>query len=473
MNQSVRQPGGRLSRVAAGGVIVAAAAVFLALLALNLDNLDFYDDTLGDALYFFGVPALLAAAILSALRLPSSWRVAVAISLAAIVPTLYAVELWLTLAQESNLARIATEHGASLDTRNKIDVILDLRARGTMAFPTVRAKELLVEGPDGALVSPIQDDGRPLLPLATMPDSTIVACNETGRWLTYRSDRHGFRNPPGAWSGRPAVALVGDSFAHGDCVGDDANLGALLRARLGSAVNLGVAGNGPLSMLATVKEYLPSLAPPVVLWFFFEGNDISKDLPVERRSAVLTSYLKPDFSQGLAGRSDEIARRLGAYLDGAMAEAMARIDDPEEVLLDYLKLYRLREAFGLDPVGLGIVNDLDDDDFALFAAALAEAKRVVAGWGGQLLFVYLPDSTRYLSGPRHGVIREHIRSRTLAAVASVGLPVIDVHRVFAAEREPMAMFRYPGSHYNERGYRTAANAVARALDDLRAGSTAR
>jgi hypothetical protein len=442
--------------------IAAAALVFLALLALNLWNHQFYTDSAAAVLYYFGLPAALAAATLAMLFLSAPRRLAVALSLAASVPALYAAEFYIAWAHASRLEETAAARGAEVDRRKKIEVIAALRQAGVPAYPATRAKDLLIEGEDGVRRSPLAVGGREFLPLAGVPERTIVACNESGRWLVYRSDRHGFRNPPEAWTRTPALALVGDSFVHGDCVGSEDNLAALL-GRRASVLNLGIAGFGPLSMLASVKEYLPALKPRTVLWFFFEGNDIADDLVRERRSPLLVSYLQPRFRQGLAERQDEISRHLAAYLDAHMAEAMSRIDHPYEEVIDHLKLRSLRESFGIDPLVLGATAEVNDDLFDLFRAALAEAKREIESWGGRLTFVYLPDSTRYFGADHRGPARERIRERVLAEAAGLWLPVVDVHLAFLAEPDPRALFQYPGSHYNEAGYRAVAAAVERTL----------
>ncbi|MBI1985615.1 MAG: hypothetical protein HYS64_02845, partial [Rhodospirillales bacterium] len=46
---------------------------------------------------------------------------------------------------------------------------------------------------------------------------------------------------------------------------------------------------------------------------------------------------------------------------------------------------------------------------------------------------------------------------------------IDVHPAFAAERDPRALFTFPGSHYNEAGYRLAAQVIGRGIEALAAG----
>ncbi len=80
-----------------------------------------------------------------------------------------------------------------------------------------------------------------------------------------------------------------------------------------------------------------------------------------------------------------------------------------------------------------------------------------------MIFVYLPDSTRYFASPRDSRIRDHIRERVLDIVTGMDLPVIDVHEAFAAQADPRSLYVYPGSHLNEVGYRVAAEAVEAGL----------
>lgn len=472
MSGKAKATGYFITNWAAKGIIIAAAAVFVALLWLNITNFAFYDDNPGDLLYFFAAPAIAAIAVLSMLCLPADWRIVAAWCFVAIVPALYGAELYLTLAFDDRPQEVAAARGDELDWRSKLEVILQLRREGRDAYPTVRAKDLLVDGPGDRLVSPIISNGEQLLPLATVPDKTVVSCNETGQWLVYRSDRHGFHNPAHSWETPPQIMLIGDSFVHGDCVPSDTNLAALLRRRYGAVINLGVPGSGPLSELAALKEYVSTKTPPIVLWFFFEGNDLTKDLPREKRSEILMSYLRPGFDQGLASRGEEMALSLATYLDRHMEEALGRVDHPQEALLDFLQLYHLRERFGLDAIGLGVEGKADEANFELYGAILEEAKRTVASWGGRLYYVYLPDSTRYFSWHRHLHIRDLIRTRVLEIVARLGLPTIDIHPEFAAH-DPNDLFHYPGSHYNEAGYRLVAETIAKEIERAAAVSSRR
>ena len=99
-------------------------------------------------------------------------------------------------------------------------------------------------------------------------------CNESGEWITFRSDEHGFNNPEGIWQSRDiSIAAVGDSFAFGACVPADKNFVANPE-ELSGYPEPRDNGAGPLVELAAVKEYLPSLRPKVTLWFYLELNDL-------------------------------------------------------------------------------------------------------------------------------------------------------------------------------------------------------
>jgi hypothetical protein len=77
---------------------------------------------------------------------------------------------------------------------------------------------------------------------------------------------------------------------------------------------LGLAGAGPLLELATLTEYAAPLKPTVVLWLYFEGNDL-RNLYSELKSPLLMNYLDPDFSQNLIHRQLQIDKALDRHID--------------------------------------------------------------------------------------------------------------------------------------------------------------
>jgi lysophospholipase L1-like esterase len=443
-------------------VILGAALLAAAFLALNLRNLAFYQGSVRDLVLHVGLPGGLMLLLIGALWLPASWRGALALSMVSLVPALYLAEYVFSAQGDEQIAHYAQTHGTGYDGRTKLEILTDLRQGGTEAFPSVRGKDLLVDDGTGKLISPIQIDGRPFLPLAGVPNRTTVACNETGTWLTYQADQNGFRNPPEAWSKPLDVALIGDSYTHGYCVADAAGLAGQLR-RTHRVLNLGISGIGPLSQLAILKEYAPALEPRNVIWLFYEGNDIPKDLPQESKSDLLMAYLAPGFSQNLIERADDVTRTLIPYLDDHMQDALSRIDNPYQDMIEHVTLHQLRDRLGIDPISLGFVHKNTDAMLTLFDQIIGEAKRTVGAWDGKLSVVYIPDQARFYAGGGQDPVRDHIREKVRDAVVGHGLAFIDLDPVVERPENGTSLWYSPWSHFNEKGYRVLAQEVERDL----------
>jgi hypothetical protein len=322
-------------------------------------------------------------------------------------------------------------------------------------------------------VSEIGIDGQEILPLGGISNSVAVLCNETGRYAIYDSDERGFHNPRGIWRSRSvAIAAVGDSFTEGSCVPSDRNFIALIRNRYPETLNLGMSGEGPLFMLAAIREYLAFVKPKTVLWLFFEGNDFA-ELSKESKSRLLRQYIEDRFKQGLFDRQAEIDRALTRYVEQEMVKELAKggkevKDDAESVdiwywsatLLDFLKLGQLRQTLGL--VYGRRAEDSEDwysqAQFDLFRTVLLHAKRSVEEWGGTLYFVYLTARDRYANA------QDYHRQAVLDVVEKIGLPIVDVHAAFQGESDPMKFFPFRRfGHYNEEGNRVVAEEVLKVI----------
>ncbi len=177
------------------------------------------------------------------------------------------------IAELANKTRIevAKEIGVRFDARTKLAVIADLRSKGIEAYPYFAPIHLLTTKKNNPKIAARAE----FLPLAGISNKVSVVCNETGEYMVYKNDEHGFHNPTGLWnSGRVGIAAVGDSFVQGFCVPSEKNFVALIRNRYPSTLNLGIAGQGPLMMLATIKEYARSVKPGTVLWFYHEESSL-------------------------------------------------------------------------------------------------------------------------------------------------------------------------------------------------------
>jgi hypothetical protein len=288
--------------------------------------------------------------------------------------------------------------------------------------------------------------------------------------VSYPSDEHGFRNPRGIWhSARVDIAAVGQSPVQGYCVPDGRGFVDLLRVDNVVTLNLGSSGQSSLLQLGAIKEYLPRYRPKTVLWIFAEGLDLP-DLYLESMHPLARRYLDPTFSQDLLNRQAEIDTALRRVVSGL--EAREREASPPasrrpwvDHSLRIFKLRNLRQSVERlyrpgsdDPPAWPILASTAD---RVLGDALAQARTVVASWGGTLYFVYLPSWSRYRNGPG-AVEPEH--AKVLALANALAIPVIDVQAAFQADTDPLSLFPFRRfGHYNERGHRIVAETILRTL----------
>ena len=435
-------------------------------------------------------PLGLASFLLAALRFKPVRKVNLVILFVTVAASVYGAELFfelslastksvMTLLADSNdkqkdAAELSEKFGGVIDTRPAGEVIASLRKKGVDAVPIVTSRyDLFTKEPDGSIKSALKIDGREVIPLASVSNKVTVFCNENGQWLDYRSDEHGFNNSNEIWhSGRLEIAALGDSFAQGYCVPVDKNFVALIRQRYPATLNLGFSSVGPLLELATLKEYLPPLKPKIVLWFYFEGNDL-EDLQFERKSDLLRNYLKDGFTQSELARQSDIDR---AIMDDLPRQSVIertkrarRQENSAHQVIDKLgsfaKLAALRQRLGL--VGgvtaedAATLADLKGPNMEIFRDILSQTKARVEGWGGQLYFVYLPEWARFTDNTSWGKTN---RNGVLTLVSNLGIPIVDIAPVFQAYGDPLSLFPFrANNHYNETGHRLVAEEVVKVI----------
>jgi len=366
----------------------------------------------------------------------------------------------------SYAAQLMREFGVPIDSRSPSEALRDFQAQDSSAVPIVGPKNHLFEGQaDGGMRSAVAVDGREVVPLGAISQRSTLLCNESGEWISYLSDRRGFNNPDEVWDNpRIEIAALGDSFPHGYCVPGDRNFVALIRRQHPATLNLGMAGDGPLFMLATLTEVAAPRTPRVVLWFYYEGNDLV-DLQVERKNAVLLRYLDPGFSQPVLEHQHEIDQAILAQVP--RLEAVVRREEEQLYrnrwvygTLDAVKLSSLRLRLGLvqgtDSDQRRVAADFETDNMTVFRDIMRQAKAKVDGWQGAMYFVYLPEWARYA---RYGSSGKDKRDAVLGIVREAGIPIIDLDERFR-ESDPLSLFPFRSvGHYNEAGHQAVADVV--------------
>jgi hypothetical protein len=394
---------------------------------------------------------------IAATRVDPSGVVRVACEIGALVAALYAAELVIRIvaplpgSTQQERRWDAGRLGLPFDARSKSEVVTELRARGIDAFPGLSR-----EAPRSASVR--QQLPEELYPLSDASNADVVECNEGGRYLIFHSDELGFNNPPGlVLSGRVDAALVGASFGQGHCIADGHSFANLLRSSFPRLANFSMPGSSALSMLATFREYVEPLRPPLVLWVM---QAFTVDTHDEMANPILSRYLDPGFSQHLLERRQEvdqtwrsiaIAVQYEADHRNALAvQAAARDRFAGIVTLSALRAHlHLNEQLARRPAPV---------DLESFRRCLELARRTTEGWGGRFVVVLMPLYAEVVAHEmppplRHGDLA--------ALLAGMGIMVIDAVPTFLAAPDPRSLYvMRRNNHPNEAGHRLLAEFVA-------------
>ena len=443
-------------------------------------------DGVGGMVLGLVVPLALGGLLVGSSRWSLSRQVTLGATFCSAILVLFGFELYLARdltdrgegveTRNPAILEISARSGNRFDTRTHAEVVMALRTRGAPAVLNYRPKHLLREEPDGTLRSVIRLDGVEILPLGGIPDSVTVWCNETGTYTVYKSDAHGFLNPPHVWRTRTTqIGVVGNSFAMGACVPIGRSFVDHIRNVHPATLNLAMGHDGPLLQLATLKEYLSRARPRIVLWVYEEEHDLPF-LHKEKRSPLLMRYLESSWRQNLMSRQPEIAKAVREEGERELRLQLHKLQhtdagDRFRHLKDTVKLRRVRLSLDLQVWKGREVVTVETADLELLRRILRDASEATTRWGGSLVFVYLPERTRYAGDPSPS---GKARDLVLDLVARLKLPVVDAHAVFEAHRDPLSLFPFRQfAHYTEEGQALVARQILRCLErrDFVRGST--
>jgi hypothetical protein len=405
---------------------------------------------------FYLLPTAALLALVATFRLRIGTRVNIALLLVASMAGTLAAETVLLLATGQTDIRPLIPTGDAEPARSLHEVVLALRADGEAAVPRVTGGLLVESGVR------FPKDSAWLHPIAPAPGgTTVVLCNEAARPVVYLADRFGFNNADALWDlDEVDLVLIGDSYTHGICVQPEDQIAAVLGTRW-RTLNLGATNSGPLRELAILREYGRLKEPPIVAWVYYEGNDLP-ELEEEKRAPWLLDYLDPRHSQALALNRESVDRRYGLWLDSIIG--LGPQDAPEPRLTELLarapRLWTIRAL-----LRFGVLFPNKHSSLGSLPQILERAKWDVEGWGGRMIVVYIPAYARYAVWAGEG---QRGREELLRLVEDLGLPIVDLDPGFRETGDPRDLWTHPQGHLTPAGYRTAAEAMARAIDSLQA-----
>ena len=383
--------------------------------------------------------------------------IAAAISVVAAIFALYILEAALTFGNPRWIDKLGTtlRVGPSV-----VSETMRIRASNPHAYPFLQPDTYT----DSSGRTKLFVGDSATLPLSGQANTLTILCNESGTTIGYRSDSLGFRNPADIWEPiHSDVALIGDSFMHGFCRPEQETIAAQLRAANVRALNLGLTGAGPLAELGILREYLRAVRPKRVYWLFYEGNDLV-DIKSERETLLLR-YLSPDFNQNLLARRGSVDSAIVRFADSLLSAYQSPTSSQK--IESFMLLRKLRTATGLYRSPAFDQGD-EKAEAQILESVLSLARTDAESWGGELRLVYLPERRRFNRNTAPVVGESHdpvvVQQRIRRIVYRLGIPMIDVASVFAAEKDPASLWNARRYHYNAAGYALVAKAI---IDDLR------
>ncbi|HEY7786543.1 MAG TPA: GDSL-type esterase/lipase family protein [Pyrinomonadaceae bacterium] len=200
-------------------------------------------------------------------------------------------------------------------------------------------------------------------------------------------DRNGFRNEYEIE--QAPVVLVGDSFVEGVLVPQNALVSSELKRQLNVEVaNLGQSGYGPQQELAVVRRFASQLKPRLILWFFFEGNDLI-DVPryeefIKNRDEIMKSR------DSFANRS--FTRNVLFTLAGLTAPKPAQ---------DESEAHRRSGRFGSETLYFAYpgvpLTKTELESLKTAETSILQAHQLAKQQGSKLLLVHVPTKFRVYS----------------------------------------------------------------------------
>lgn len=359
---------------------------------------------------------------------------------------------WLIIAHlvAAALAALAAEVYLRMETARRDSMAVQERPSHSLSerVPQVCASHI----PAGGLAT---HDGKPIMPVSGLANRTIYT-----QYGTHPSDRFGFKNPDGVWDeAQRSIVFVGDSFTYGADVAPEVGFVERLRRRGYPVINLGCGGNGPLAELASLVEYGHLADPATIVWVYYEGNDLTKDLPSELQIPLLAGYLDLSHFQGLARRNEVVQSKLEAFIE-RQRESATQAGDPARILGDQIDWWTLPMLTHLRSA-LGLTYGYRSGILSAYVEILDRVAKTASDHGTRTLLVYLPALGRYESW-LSAADAQGFGAEVIRVARRAGFEIIDMSAVFReAVADPRSLYE---GHLTPEGYALVADAVEDMVD---------
>lgn len=314
-------------------------------------------------------------------------------------------------------------------------------------------------------------NGKEIFPLSKVSNQKTSMCNEDGNWVIYKTDQHGLNNNYINYN-NTYIFVLGDSYVEGHCSSPENNIAGQLENIYDSKiVNLGLAGSGPLMMLASAREYALKFNPKIIVWYHFH-NDIINLQRYEKNNKILMRYLEDkEFEQNLIERQNEIDEVATKYIFKKIEKQTFFTKDFR--FMTFFKLWYTRlliKKFGLNTQGLFTqINNPDISDYITYEKILFQIQSLAKENNIEFYFIFLPDITGVF--PNIYKHYENVDSRNDVMKIAKNLfnkNALDLTEMFVDNFEnPKDLFvgGILGNHYTDKGYSFVAKKTYELIED--------
>tara|TARA_Y100001978_G_C23654927_1_gene415492 strand:+ start:52 stop:1335 length:1284 start_codon:yes stop_codon:yes gene_type:complete len=282
-------------------------------------------------------------------------------------------------------------------------------------------------------------------------NTETVLCNEAGELITYFSDRYGFNNSDAVWiSPNPKIVLLGDSHVHGSCQSKGNTIADLISEKYpnNNIINLAMSGNGPLSNLGTLSEYIEKNEPlEKLIYFHFEGNDLVQDLSAEVNEKKLINYLS-GANQDLRNKQNSIDKLVQRYTDDSR-----NISSSNTKFIKFFKFLRLREFISQKLESKLLKKEV-------FEQSIKKIKSYCNEKNCEFIYVYIPASESFIDKHKYDEHRNYI----FKFLESENIVFLDLYRIFNKNENPLNNWFYLGSHLSDLGAKNTVDELVKKLN---------
>jgi hypothetical protein len=406
--------------------------------------------------YYIFCFILLLLSILSAF-IPENIKIKLFLISTSIIISLYIIEFSLvSLNHFQSMEYKIKKLNENYDDRSKYDFYIDYKKKFQNA---------VIDLPPSLIYEDLLNNQKKyrLVPLSSISKRNTAWCNEDGTFNSYLSDRYGFNNSDKEWDKSKHIIFIGDSYTQGACVKEDENIPGNIKKLLKNddigIINLGKRGHGPLSEYATLVEYGKVTNPKIILWLYYEGNDL-KNLKFETSVDILRNYLiKKNFSQNLINKQKDLDKiLLNKFNERLNFEKHTKKQLKDNQFMFALKFFNLKKFIRLK------LKKKSDDAKSYYKSQLEnfeiitqKIKFLSKELDSKLIFIYIPSYERTNKDSLED-LKMYNYSNIIKIISKNKIDLIDLsYELFKKSNNPKEYYPYElPRHFSAYGYETIA-----------------